>query len=117
MASVQDVIEKFNAADGSIRATFPKVDPRLVVGLVFDRYANQQNIYTLDVILKPGQDTEAIRQAVMNKTGMSPGFYLNGTKMIVSHMLDLEFLKWINDQDGIVSIKGSRHGAGGSTDF
>lgn len=117
MGSVQDVIEKFNAADGSIRATFPKVDPRLVVGLVFDRNANQKNIYTLDVMLKPGQDTERIRQDVMSKTGMSPGFYLSGTKMIVSHMLDLEFLKWINDQDGIVSIRGSRYSAGGSTDF
>jgi hypothetical protein len=36
---------------------------------------------------------------------MAPAFYLRGTKMIVSHPLGLEFLKWINDQEGIVSIK------------
>jgi hypothetical protein len=42
MGSVQYVIEKFNAADGSIKATFPKVDPRLIVGLIFDRNANQK---------------------------------------------------------------------------
>lgn len=117
MESIQDVIDKLNTADASIRTTFPKVDPRLVVGLVFDRNAKQQNIYTLEVILKSGQDTERIRQAVVNKSGASPGFYLSGTKMIVSHMLDLELLKWINDQDGIVSIKGSRYSAGGATDF
>jgi aerobic-type carbon monoxide dehydrogenase small subunit (CoxS/CutS family) len=117
MDTIPDVIDKFNAADGSIRATFPKVDPRLVVALVFDRNAKQQNIYTLEVILKPGQDTERMRQAVVYKTGASPGFYLSGTKMIVSHMLDLEFLMWINDRDEIVSIRGSRYGAGGATDF
>jgi hypothetical protein len=60
---------------------------------------------------------KAIRQDVIDKTGMAPGFYLQGTKMIVSHQLNLEFMKWINDQDGIVSIKGSKFSAGGSSDF
>jgi hypothetical protein len=48
---------------------------------------------------------------------MSPGFYLRGKKMIVSHALDLEFLKWINEQDGIVSVNGSKYSAGGATHF
>lgn len=117
MSSVNEVIEKFNVADGAIKATFPKVDPRLVVQLIFDNNANKKNVYTLDIIIKPGQDTDAIRTLVLNKSGVSPGFYLKGTKMIVSHPLDLEFLKWINDQDGIVSIKGAPYSAGGSTDF
>lgn len=46
--------------------------------------------------MKPGLDTNAIRNEVVNKTGMTPGFYLEGTKMIVNHTLDLDFLKWIN---------------------
>ncbi len=117
MTGIQDVVDKFNTADGAIKSTFSKVDPRLVVSLIFDKNAGQKNVYTLDIIIKPGQDTDAIRTLVLNKSGVSPGFYLNGTKMIVSHPLDLEFLKWINDQDGVVSIKGSRYGAGGSTDF
>jgi hypothetical protein len=117
MSSVSEVIEKFNMADGAIKAAFQKVDPRLVVQLIFDRNAGKKNVYTLDIIIKPDQDTDAIRTLVLNKSGVTPGFYLDGTKMIVSHPLDLEFLKWINDQDGVVSIKGSRYGAGGSTDF
>ncbi|HEY7506591.1 MAG TPA: hypothetical protein VH621_03215 [Nitrososphaera sp.] len=117
MSSVQDVVKEFTEADNAIKTVFPKVDPLLVVLLIFDRRANRKEIYTVEVRLKPGQDTERIRQAVLNKTGMTPGFYLNGTKMIVSHELDLEFLKWINDQDGIVSVKGSKYGAGGATDF
>ncbi len=117
MESIQAIVDKLNEVDTLIKTTFPKVERRLVVGLVLDRNAKQQNIYTLEVILKPGQDTETIREAVVSKTGASPGFYLSGTKMIVGHMLDLEFLKWINDQDGIVAIKGSRYSAGGATDF
>jgi hypothetical protein len=48
---------------------------------------------------------------------MAPSFYLRGTKMIVNHTLDLDFLKWINDQEGIERIKGSKFSAGGSSDF
>jgi hypothetical protein len=48
---------------------------------------------------------------------MAPAFYLQGTKMIVSHTLDLDFLKWINDQPGIVSVKGGKFSAAASSDF
>lgn len=117
VSSVQDVITEFTEADSAIRTVFSKVDPLLVVSLIFDKKANKKDIYTLDLVLKPGQDTQHIRQDVLDRTGTAPGFYLNGTKMIVTHTLDLDFLKWINDQAGVVSIKGSKYGAGGSTDF
>jgi hypothetical protein len=48
---------------------------------------------------------------------MAPSFDLSGTKMIVSHTLDLDFMKWINDLEYIISIKGSKFSAGGSSDF
>ena len=117
LGEVEDVVNKFNDLDSMLKRVFSKVDPLLVVSLIFDRSANGKSIYTLETILKEGLDTEAIRNNVINKTGMAPAFYLRGTKMIVSHPLDLEFLKWINDQEGIVSIKGSKFSAGGSSDF
>jgi hypothetical protein len=48
---------------------------------------------------------------------MAPSFYLQGTKMVVSHSLNLNLLKRINDLDFVVSIKGSPYSAGGSSDF
>jgi hypothetical protein len=93
------------------------VDPILVVRLIFDEKAKKENIYTLEIILKPEQDTEQIRERLISVTGMAPGFYLKGTKMIVSHSLDLSLLKRINDLDFVVSIKGSPYSAGGSSDF
>jgi hypothetical protein len=69
------------------------------------------------MILKPDQDTEQIRERVISVTGMAPGFYLKGTKMIVSHSIDLNLLKRINDLDFVIRIKGSPYSAGGSSDF
>jgi hypothetical protein len=117
MSDVQDVVSKFNALDAALRKTFSKIDPILVVSLIFDRNANKNNVYTLEIVMKSGQDTEAIRQDVISRTGMTPAFYLQGTKMIVTHKLDLDFLKWINDQAGVIGVKGSKFSAGGSSDF
>jgi hypothetical protein len=117
MSEVEDVVNKFNILDSTLKEIFPKVDPLLVVSLIFDRRANENHIYTLEVIMKPGEDTEEIRNDVLSKTGTAPSFYLKGTKMVVSHTLDLDFLKWINDRDGIISVKGSKFSAGGSSNF
>ena len=114
---VKEVVKEFTEADNAIRTVFSKVDPLLVVRLIIDEKANRENIYTLEMILKPDQDTEQIRERVISVTGMAPGFYLKGTKMIVSHSLDLNLLKRINDLDFVITVKGSPYSAGGSSDF
>ena len=115
--SVKEVVKEFTEADNAIRTVFSKVDPILVVRLIFDEKAKKENIYTLEINLKPEQDTEQIRERVISVTGMAPGFYLKGTKMVVSHNLDLNLLKRRNDLDFVVSIKCSLYSAGGSSDF
>ena len=62
MSNVVDVIREFTEADNAIRTVFPKVDPILVVRLIFDQKAKRDNIYTLEVILKPDQNTQEIRE-------------------------------------------------------
>lgn len=114
---VMEVVKEFTEADNAIKRVFSKVDPLLVVRLIFDEKAKKENIYTLEIILKPDQDTEQIRERVISVTGMAPGFYLKGTKMVVSHSLGLDLLKRINDLDFVISIKGSPYSAGGSSDF
>jgi hypothetical protein len=117
MSEVEDVVKKFNILDDVLKKVFSKVDPLLVVSLIFDRKANEKHIYTIEAILKPGENMKALREEVIENTGMAPSFYLSGTKMIVSHTLDLELLKWINDRKDVISIKGSKFSAGGSSDF
>ena len=114
---VREVVKEFTEADNAIKRVFSKVDALLVVRLIFDEKASKENIYTLEIILKPDQDTEQIRVREINVTGMAPGFYLKGTKMVVSHSLGLDLLKRINDLDFVISIKGNPYSAGGSSDF
>lgn len=115
--TVEDVIKKFNEADNAIKSVFPKADPLLVVGLIFAQNAGKEALYTLEIRIKPGQDLDAIREHIVRETGMSPGFYLGGTEIIVTQKLDLKILKIINDFDEVLAIKGSPYGAGGASNF
>ena len=117
VTSVQDVRRQFNETDKIIKSVFPKVDPLLVVGLIFAENERNEGLYTLEIRVKEGQDTNAIREHIIRETGMAPGFYLGGTKIIVTQKLDLEILKTINDFEEVMAIKGSPYGAGGATNF
>lgn len=68
------MVNKFNDLDSMLKRVFSKVDPLLVVSLIFDRSASEKSIYTLETILKEGLDTETIRNNVIRKTGMAPAF-------------------------------------------
>jgi hypothetical protein len=50
MKEVEDVVNKFNILDSALKQEFSKVDPLLVVALIFDRRANEKHIYTLETI-------------------------------------------------------------------
>jgi hypothetical protein len=114
---ISDVISKFDSLDQALKSVFPKVDPRTVVGRILREKSNKNPLYTLQTIIKPDQDTEAIREVIMRETGMAPGFYINGTEIVVTHKLNLDLLKRINDIDYVVSIKASPYSAGAATDF
>ena len=45
--SVKEVVKEFTEADNAIKTVFSKVDPILVVRLIFDEKAKKENIYTL----------------------------------------------------------------------
>lgn len=115
--TIENVIKEFDEADAAIRSVFPKADPLLVVGLIFAQKEGREGIYTLEIRIKEGQDLDAIREHIVRETGMAPGFYLGGTKIVVTQKLDLKILKTINDFDEVLAIKGSPYGAGGATNF
>ncbi|HEY7081743.1 MAG TPA: hypothetical protein VH500_18780 [Nitrososphaeraceae archaeon] len=88
-----------------------------MVGLIIHEKKQKDPLYTLETITKPGQNTDDIREIIIKVTGMAPGFYLSGTKIVVTHKLNLELLKRIQDLDYVVSIKASPYSAGTSSDF
>ena len=115
--STSDVISRFDSLEEALKSVFPKVDPRSVIGLILHEKKEKNPLYTLETVIKPGQSTDDIREVIMKVTGMVPGFYLSGTKIVVTHKLSLELLKRINDLDYVISIKAAPYSAGASSDF
>jgi hypothetical protein len=64
-------------------------------------------LYTLEVFIKPKQNTEEIKNRIINETGMVPAFYDRGTHIVVAHRVNFNMLKMINDIDFVERIRGT----------
>ena len=114
MSQVHEVVKKFDDLENSIRTHLGKVDPLLIVDLILrqKKEKNKNPIYTLEVFIKPKQNTEEIRNRIINETGMVPAFYDGGTHIVVAHKVDLDVLKMINDIETVERIRGTYAGGG-----
>jgi len=114
LSQVHEVVKKFDDLENSIRTHLGKVDPLLIVDLILrqKKEKNKNPIYTLEVFIKPKQNTEEIRNRIINETGMVPAFYDGGTHIVVAHKVDLDVLKMINDIETVERIRGTYAGGG-----
>ena len=114
MSQVYDVVKKFDELENSIKTHLGKVDPILIVDLILrqKKEKNKKPIYTMEVFIKPNQNTEEIRNRIINETGMVPAFYDEGTHIVVAHKVDLDVLKMINDIETVERIRGTYAGGG-----
>jgi hypothetical protein len=44
----------------ALKSVFPKVDPRSVVGLILNEKRERNPLYTLETVIKPGQNTDDV---------------------------------------------------------
>ena len=94
-----------------MRTHLSKVDPLLLVDLRLRQKREKKDpIYTLEVFIKPNQNAEAIRDRIIQDTGMSAAFYDSGTHIVVVHRINFEILKMVNDIDFVEAIKGTYSG-------
>ena len=114
MSQVHEVVKKFDELENSIKTHLGKVDPILIVDLILrqKKEKNKNPIYTLEIFIKPKQNTEEIRNRIINETGMVPAFYDEGTHIVVAHKVDLDVLKMINDIETVERIRGTYAGGG-----
>jgi hypothetical protein len=113
MNGTNEVLSKFGELEDAMKTHFGKVDPRLMVDMIFrHRGSKKDPIYTLEVFIKPNQNTDQIREIIIERTGMVPAFYDSGTHVVVAHKISFELLKEMNDRDFVESIKGTYSGSG-----
>jgi hypothetical protein len=114
MSQVGEVLKKFDEFEHSMKTHLGKVDPLLIVDLLLrqKKEKNKNPIYTLEVFIKPKQNTDEIRNRIINETGMVPAFYDGGTHVVVAHKIDFDTLKMINDIETVERIRGTYAGGG-----
>ena len=113
MNGPNEVLSKFGELEDAMKTHFGKVDPRLMVDMIFRHRSGKKNpIYTLEVFIIPNQSTDQLREMIIERTGMVPAFYDSGTHIVVAHKVSFELLKEINDFDFVESIKGTYSGSG-----
>ena len=90
----------------------PKVDPELIDDLLLRQMENPRvtPIYMVEVFTKRGLDTEEVRSYIIDKTGMSPAIYDNGTHYVTNQQLTLDILKEISDSEDVIEVTGEYTG-------
>ncbi|MDQ4100811.1 MAG: carboxypeptidase-like regulatory domain-containing protein, partial [Thermoproteota archaeon] len=90
----------------------PKVDPELIDDLLLRQMENPRvtPIYMIEVFTRPGLNTEEVRNYIIEKTGMSPAIYDNGTHYVTNQRLTLEILKEISDSEDVIEVTGEYTG-------
>jgi len=84
----------------------PKVNPALIADIIERQQENPEPIYMVEVFTKSGVDSEQIRNIILEKVGVTPQVYDNGTHYVTNQKLTLEMLKEISDYDGVVVVEG-----------
>jgi len=89
----------------------PKVNPTLIADIIERQQENPEPIYMVEVFTKSGEDSEQIRNIILEEVGVTPEVYDNGTHYVTNQKLTLETLKEISDYEGVVAVEGDYTGA------
>jgi hypothetical protein len=112
LASVNEVRSQFTKLRETYQKVLPKVDPALLNDFLEREAANSEKEeggipYTIEVFTKEGLDTQVARQYILDKTGMAPAIFDNGTHYVTNQKLTLEMPKEISDSNDVVEVHGS----------
>jgi hypothetical protein len=89
----------------------PKVNPILIADIIERQQKNPHPIYMLEVFTRSGVDSEQIKNIILEKVGVVPEVYDNGTHYVTNQKLTLEMLKEISDYADVVAVEGDYTGA------
>jgi len=103
LSGVSEVLKKFDELENAMRTHLGKVDPPLIVDLILRQRKEKDPIYTLEVFIRAGQDTNEIRNRIVSH-------YEEGTHIVVAHRVNFDMLKMIDDIEFVDRIRGTYAG-------
>jgi hypothetical protein len=108
MSELIEISDQFKTLQQKYKQYLPKVDSALIYDLFLRQMENPSvtPMYMVEVFTKPGVNTEETREFIINKTGMSPAIYDNGTHYVINQKLTIETLKEISASDDVLEITG-----------
>jgi hypothetical protein len=94
----------------------PKINPVLIADLLsreieYHNEGKDAPMYTVEVFTKKGIDSEKAKMYIIQKTGMVPSIYDNGTHYVTNQKLTLEMLKEISNCDDVLEVAGEYSGS------
>lgn len=112
MTAITEIQLQFGEMQKKYLEYLPKVDPALIHDVLLRQTEDPNTIpmYLLEVFTKSGLDSDQGRQYIMDKTGMAPAIYDNGTHYVTNQRVTLEMLKEISDSDEVLEVSGEYTG-------
>ena len=94
LSEVVEIENQFAEIQKKYQQYLPKVDPALIYYLLLRQMEHPEvtPMYMVEVFTKSGLNTGEIRSYMIQKKGMSPAIYDNGTPYATNQKLTLEML-------------------------
>ena len=93
----EDLIRKFEAFQKACKTILPGVNRHLIEDLILHHQENPniEYMYKIETFTRKGIDVNKIKKAILEKTGMVPEVYDDGTHYVVNQKLTLKTLREI----------------------
>jgi len=105
----EDLILKFEEFQNACRTILPGVNRHLIEDLILHQQENPniEYMYKIETFTRKGIDVNKIKKAILDKIGMVPEVYDDGTHYVVNQKLTLETLRQIVQCDhNILEVRG-----------
>ncbi len=112
MSGVEEIRIVYENLQRKFNEHLPKVNPKLIETLLRNQMMDPSidPIFMVEVITKPGLNSDEVRRYIIEKTGKSPEIYDRGTHYVTNQKLNLQILKEISDSDDVLEVTGEYTG-------
>ena len=105
----EDLIRKFEEFQKACKTILPGVNRHLIEDLILHHQENPniEYMYKIETFTRKGIDVNKIKKVILDKTGMVPEVYDDGTHYVVNQKLTLDTLREILQCDhNILEVSG-----------